>query len=595
LNREQLLEKLIEVDRLGADLGEADHILCMSRVLQDACTAAGIPGAKTSVLGNRVWTQVFRPRRQTNDDPRVVRVLFCGRLEAQKNVHGIVGALARIRSQGWAVHLDICGGRRMNAYLEECLSRLDRGEWRYHGSVPNHRLVRVYQLIDMYVGPSLFEGFQIPLIEALASGKPCVVSNQPPATEIVSEETGALVDPSDPDSIAEGILAVKERLNDPQLRLELRERCRAVALRQWDYVAISRREVQVYLDVLGRGRSSREAVGPARRPPAEAANEEGRSAQGAIEAGRNAALRWVDAQVLPSAGMRVHAGDIRAYPEVSGYFVPTLLHNWARRYLALQLAQWLVRIQNADGSWPDPSGRAAYTFDTGQVIRGLVAVVDTVPGAEAGIRRGCDWLLTQIEPSGRVTTPERSAWRLPNGRVVSDRIHLYTLGPLRDAGKLLDEPRYLEAAERALAYYLSQPDLTAFDTLSHFHAYVLEALIDLGHPQGAAQGMAEVEALQNEDGVVPGYRDVKWLCSPGLAQYAVIWYKLGKPEYANRALDCLCRLQDERGGLFGSYGQGADYFPDKEISWAVKYFLDACHLKTQTYSASPSARNEIWR
>jgi malonyl-CoA O-methyltransferase len=294
-----------------------------------------------------------------------------------------------------------------------------------------------------------------------------------------------------------------------------------------------------------------------------------------------AALQWLQANTLPSAGVRVFAGAANTYPEVTGYLIPSLL-DWGERDLATQYARWLMSIQNSDGSWSDSAGKAPYTFDTGQILKGLLAITPIFPNVESSIRQGCDWMLKQIETSGRITTPDKSDWGLPDGKTISENIHLYALEPLREAGKRLTEPRYLEAVDRALAYYLAQPDLTDFNTLSHFHAYVLEALIDLGYPELAAKGMAEVGRLQRADGSVPAFPDVDWVCSTGLAQYAVIWYKLGKREHAVKAFDGFCRLQNRSGGFYGSYGRGANYFSDREISWAVKFFLDAYqwHIRT---------------
>jgi glycosyltransferase involved in cell wall biosynthesis len=250
MNRNDVINKLIEVDRIGPELNQADHLACMSKVVEDACHVSGISSAKTSVLGNRVWTSLFQPQSQLNYDAKVIRVFFSGRLQEQKNIHGIINALVLLRVDGWRIHLDVCGGRQENFYLQSCLSKLRRDEWKYHGSVANKRLPALYRYVDMYVGPSFFEGFQIPLIEALALGKPCVASNQPPANEIISEHTGALVEPEDDDSIADGILRVKKRLNDPSQGLLLRANCRSAALQHWDYFSVSLKEVNIYRQVL---------------------------------------------------------------------------------------------------------------------------------------------------------------------------------------------------------------------------------------------------------------------------------------------------------------------------------------------------------
>ncbi len=292
-------------------------------------------------------------------------------------------------------------------------------------------------------------------------------------------------------------------------------------------------------------------------------------------------LQWIDGNKIVGAGIPVSSRLREPYPEVTGYCIPTLL-NFGRSDLALQFARWLTSVQNVDGSWSDASGRTPYTFDSGQVLKGLLAVLPRLPEVESAVRRGCEWVLAQIAQDGRVTTPDRSAWVLQGGEEVSGNIHLYALEPLRDAGMLFDEPRYVDAVERAVACCLSQPGLVRFNTLSHFHAYVIEALVDLGLREVAAKGMREIERLQKKDGSIPAYRNKSWVCSTGVAQYATVWYKLGSRESAERALSYLTRIQNRSGGFFGSYGRGAKYFPDEEISWAVKFALDASCWQIRT-------------
>ncbi len=109
----------------------------------------------------------------------------------------------------------------------------------------------------------------------------------------------------------------------------------------------------------------------------------------------------------------------------------------------------------------------------------------------------------------------------------------------------------------------------------------MEALCELGELELAARGMADVERCQRSDGAIPAYPDVTWVCSTGMAQYAIVWYTLGRKEAADRAIRYLEKIQNKSGGFFGSYGKGAQYIAGGEISWAVKYFLDAYRLKLQ--------------
>jgi malonyl-CoA O-methyltransferase len=286
------------------------------------------------------------------------------------------------------------------------------------------------------------------------------------------------------------------------------------------------------------------------------------------------ALAWCKAHTVPGQGVIVHTKQPVAYAEVSGYYVPTL-YQWGEAALARQYLRWLLSVQLPDGAFPAPDG-VPYTFDTGQIMRGLVAALDDVPAAEASLRRACDWMLTQVDAgSGRLGTPSTALWT----DIASDLIHTYALPPLLQAGQRLGVREYEDAARFVLAYYKQQPGLVPFNRLTHFHAYAMEALTELGELDLARQGMAEVARAQRADGSVPAYPDVAWVCSTGIAQYAIVWHALGEKARADRAIAYLETIQNPSGGFYGSYGPGAKYIAGAEISWGVKYFLDAWRLE----------------
>ena len=105
--------------------------------------------------------------------------------------------------------------------------------------------------------------------------------------------------------------------------------------------------------------------------------------------------------------------------------------------------------------------------------------------------------------------------------------------------------------------------------------YMMEALVDLGELDLAEKGLAQAEVVQQPDGGIPAYPGATWTCSTGTAQLAIAWLKMGRREPATKAVRYLERLQHPSGGFFGSYGKGAIYFTKEEISWAVKFFIDA--------------------
>jgi malonyl-CoA O-methyltransferase len=289
------------------------------------------------------------------------------------------------------------------------------------------------------------------------------------------------------------------------------------------------------------------------------------------------AILWLLSNKKDNEGIPISSQQKISYPEVTGYTIPTL-YQLGEKQLAREWISWLMSIQQPDGSFCAVDGKTPYTFDTGQVIRGFVSAFDDCPAVEEPIKKACDWILTQIQPDGRLDTPSTDAW----GNIADDRIHLYVLPPLIEAGKILNEPKYIDNAHKVLEYYKHKKDLTEFNTLSHFYAYIIEALCDLGEIDLAQVAMEQVATLQKPDGSVPAYKNVFWVCSTGLAQFALIWYKLGMKEQADRAMSYLEKIQNRSGGFYGGYGKGVNYFPKEEISWAVKFFLDAYYWKIKT-------------
>jgi hypothetical protein len=300
------------------------------------------------------------------------------------------------------------------------------------------------------------------------------------------------------------------------------------------------------------------------------------------------AIAWVRNNRLAGGGILVHHRASVATQEVTGYLIPTLL-NAGEEALAVELALWEASVQQPDGSLAAPDG-VPYTFDTAQVARGFLAVLDRVPQLETNLRRACDYVLGRIGRDGRVTSPSLEMWKLTDGSVLTDYCNLYVLPPLVDAGRRLGEAKYVDGAQRALDYFRRKPDLCTFKpesgTFSHMFGYMMEALVDLGEGPLADKGLAQAEAIQRPDGSIPAYPGATWVCSTGMAQLAIAWFKLGRPGPGQKALDYLEHLQHPSGGLFGSYGKGAIYFPKEEISWGVKFFIDAELLALQHRQAS---------
>lgn len=298
----------------------------------------------------------------------------------------------------------------------------------------------------------------------------------------------------------------------------------------------------------------------------------------------NKAIKWIENNTVEGKGIICSTTLPLPYPEVSGYYIPTLI-RWGYRNLAIQYAKWLCSIQKSDGSWYDTNNTSPYVFDSAQILKGLIAVRDILPEVDEHIILGCDWILSNMQENGRLTTPDMSAWG--NDGSCSELIHIYCLSPIKEAGIIFDRPDYIESADRIFSYYKTYyyDDIMNFRLLSHFYSYLMEALVDIGEIEMAKEAMDKIELLQNEEGMVPAYHNVHWVCSTGLFQLALVWFRLGNTKCGNKAFEYACKLQNESGGWYGSYivdlnnNETNNYFPAGEISWAVKYFLDALYYK----------------
>lgn len=302
-------------------------------------------------------------------------------------------------------------------------------------------------------------------------------------------------------------------------------------------------------------------------------------------------IEWIYSNTINGNGIAVNSKNKRIYPEVTGYYIPSLI-QWGERDLAKAYARYLCSIQKPDGSWYDSEDNAPYVFDSAQILKGLIAIRKIMPEVDDNIKQGCDWILTNMQEDGRLTTPNKDAWG-DNEDFCSELIHIYCLSPIRDAGVIFHNKEYISAVEKILSYYKKNKidKILNFSLLSHFYAYVMEGLFDLGEVELCRDAMENLEKYRNRKGGIPGLNDVPWVCSTGLFQLALVWYKLGDLQKGNSLFYYALELQNSTGGWYGSYPapgvmgklyrgrKKPYYFSDAEISWACKYFLDALELK----------------
>ena len=162
-------------------------------------------GSRASAWSSRIRDSIGGSHRTDRRRISVAPYLFtAATVEPRKNLDTLLEAFALLRTDRPELQLAVAGpGPAL------------RGEGvRALGYVQDDELPALYRGASAFVFPSLFEGFGIPIVEAMASGAPAVVSSHPSMDE-ASGDAAVRVDPRSPEAIAAGIeraLAQREAL-----------------------------------------------------------------------------------------------------------------------------------------------------------------------------------------------------------------------------------------------------------------------------------------------------------------------------------------------------------------------------------------------
>jgi glycosyltransferase involved in cell wall biosynthesis len=151
-------------------------------------------------------------------------ILYVGTIEPRKNLPRLIDAFAAARRAG-VPHRLVCVGpygwssRDLSSHVEQCgVSDVVH----FTGYVPFDDLPAIYNLAEFFVFPSLYEGFGLPVVEAMACGTPVITSATSSLEEIASD-AAELVDPTNTDSL---LAAIRRLATEPAYRRDLAERGR---------------------------------------------------------------------------------------------------------------------------------------------------------------------------------------------------------------------------------------------------------------------------------------------------------------------------------------------------------------------------------
>jgi glycosyltransferase involved in cell wall biosynthesis len=174
-------------------------------------------------------------------------VLCVGKLQARKNTVRLLQAFSLLKKQERVPHKLVLVGRQTwtSSDIHPTIRDLALAEHIIHtGHVPDKDLPYFYSGADVVAYPSLFEGFGLPVIEAMACGTPVVTSNVTSLPEIAGD-AAELVNPKSVEDIARGLYNV---LSNCALREQMRERGYLRAT-NFSWHATARKTLDVYQTV----------------------------------------------------------------------------------------------------------------------------------------------------------------------------------------------------------------------------------------------------------------------------------------------------------------------------------------------------------
>lgn len=235
-----------------------DHFIAVSQTTRmDLIELLGVPPARITVIYEAAAPE-FRPIDK-GEARSIVQtrwgvsgdiILFVGEIDVRKNLAALIGAFDLVINRwGLKSTLFIAGknGRGMDNLTADVRRRHLGDSVLFAGYVTPEELLALYNAARMLVLPSLYEGFGLPVLEAMACGTPVVASRSGSLPEVIGN-AGLLVDTTQQGALAEAIATL---LTDAEARNKLIEAGFSRA-RQFSWAATAQATVEVYRRVARR-------------------------------------------------------------------------------------------------------------------------------------------------------------------------------------------------------------------------------------------------------------------------------------------------------------------------------------------------------
>jgi hypothetical protein len=327
------------------------------------------------------------------------------------------------------------------------------------------------------------------------------------------------------------------------------------------------------------------------------------------------AIDWIKTTERDTGGSAANFSNLmgwtKAYPETTGYIIKTLL-DYHKNYqdeesfdLALRFGEWLLSIQNIDGSWNGgvyPSSKSQPSiFNTGQIIIGLVALSEVSEEMiwKESLHRATIWLAQNVNDHG--------LWEYGHYNDFNPTYYTRVAWPMLLANKVLKEQTISDCALRVLdkmssrvltngsfEYWGFKKNQPAF---THTIAYTIRGFIESSviiqdwdrYAKLTEPAIDKLYRLSEMNGGrLPGYIDNEWRikgdfsCLTGNAQVAYCFFLMYNQYSDLRFVNAGTKLleynilkQTHSGAIAGSSPIYSKYMRMRYPNWAAKFHADA--------------------
>jgi glycosyltransferase involved in cell wall biosynthesis len=193
---------------------KANHVITVSRnTSKDAIRILNIKPEQITVVPNGISpefrvlpaSEVAEIRKQYTRSPDTFCLLNVGSTLKRKNILTVLQVLKDLKEQGFP----ICLWRTGDKFTQEQQAFIQAHDLESYifdfGNLDQTRLVQVYNAADVLLAPSLYEGFGLTIVEAMACGTPVITSNVSSLPEVVGDG-GIIIDPNCPQAIADAVI-----------------------------------------------------------------------------------------------------------------------------------------------------------------------------------------------------------------------------------------------------------------------------------------------------------------------------------------------------------------------------------------------------